>query len=189
MPIKFPGQRPNEVVQYLVRKHWIIDIKVGSFLLVFGLLPVALAVITPFFWDGQFTEFFFLTLLGVLVYTLILLLTSYIKWLNEELDMIVVTNERIIAHDQVDIFHREISETSISQVQDVKGTENGLLGHLFHFGKLEIQTAAMKIVFTIKNVESPYQNARHILDIRDKYLEAHNIGPNTVTTAPASTNI
>jgi len=99
------------------------------------------------------------------------MLITYIKWLNEELDIIIVTNERIVAHDQIDLFHRQVSETNIGQIQDVKGIERGMLGSIFHYGKLEMQTAARDIMFKIQHVRDPYNSARIILDIRDQYID------------------
>jgi hypothetical protein len=43
----------------------------------------------------------------------------YIEWLNNELDMYVVTNKRIIGIDQVSFLNRTISECSLADVQEV----------------------------------------------------------------------
>jgi hypothetical protein len=169
---KFPGQKPGESIQLLVRKHWIIDIKIAAIFAFLALVPSVVVVVGPIlFWDGSLNDSLLVTILGVLVYFLFMLLITYIKWLNEELDIIIVTNERIVAHDQIDLFHRQVSETNIGQVQDVKGIEKGVMGNLFHYGKLEMQTAARDIVFKIDHVREPYNSARVILDLRDKYVD------------------
>jgi hypothetical protein len=170
--LKFPGQKPGEEIQLLVRKHWIIDVKIAITFLVFGVLPFGASVMgIVYFYEGAVTDNLLMGVLAFLLYFLITLVAVYVKWLNEELDVIIITNERVIAHDQIDLFHREISETSISQVQDVIGIEKGILGHLFHFGQLRMQTAAHHIVFEIHNVGVPYVLSRQILDIRDKFID------------------
>lgn len=170
--LKFPGQKPSENIQLLIRKHWIIDVKIAATFIVFGVLPFAAAVLgTIFYYESGITDNFLLGALAVLIYMLFTFLVIYVKWLNEELDVIIITNERVLSHDQVDLFHRESSETSISQVQDVIGIEKGVLGHVFHYGTMKIQTAAHHIVFNIRNVAQPYHKARLILDIRDKYID------------------
>ena len=182
--LKFPGQKPGEEIQLLVRKHWIIYVKIAITFFLFGVLPFGLTMIgIVYAYEGSVTDNLLLAILAFLVYFLITLAAVYVKWLNEELDVIIITNERVIAHDQIDLFHREISETSISQVQDVVGIEKGVLGHIFHFGKLRMQTAAHHIVFEIHNVAVPYVVSRKILDIRDKYIDIEKFERPPVSTA------
>ncbi len=169
---RFPGQKPGEQIMVLVRKHWMIDVKVALIFLVLGIFPLALVIVAAiYFWDGTFNDMFLLITLGVWVYLLAIMAFTYMAWLNEELDIIIVTNERVVAHDQIDLFHRQISETNIAQIQDVKGVEKGVWGNMLHYGTIEIQTAARAIIFTIKHANRPYQKARDILDIRDKYMD------------------
>lgn len=169
---KFPGQKPGEQIQALVRKHWIIDVKVAAIFFVLGVIPFAISVVLAvLFWDGTFNDTFALTSLTLWAYMLAVTAFAYMSWLKEELDVIIVTNERIVSHDQIDLFHRQIAETNIAQVQDVKGVEEGVLGNIFHFGMLEIQTAAKDIIFVIRHVNTPYESAREILDIRDRYID------------------
>jgi hypothetical protein len=108
------------------------------------------------------------TLIFMLYLELIMLMT-YIRWLEDELDIIIVTNERIISIDQVSFLHRTISETELSQVQDVKHVSRGLLANVMGYGSLEVQTAAQKIVFEIKQVQKPYEMARCIMDLCNTY--------------------
>lgn len=179
---KFPGQKPGEQIRLLVRKHWIIDVRIFAIFFVLAVAPITIIIIIPFLLGNvEFNDAFLLSALGVLVYMLLMLLVTYVKWLNEELDLIIVTNERVVSHDQINLFHRQISETNISQVQDVKGVEHGLLGHLLDYGKLSIQTAAKDIVFCIDHIDKPYDCARVILDLRDKYIDKEKFEPHPDT--------
>lgn len=169
---QFPGQKAGEQISVLVRKHWISDVKIVAVFTVLGLLPLtAYIALLVAFWPEKIEYYHVMLLLVFVTYMLFAFLVTYIKWLNEELDVIIVTNERIIGHDQVDFFHKQISETDLAQVQDVKGIEKGVLGSIFHFGSLEIQTAGNKIVFNIHNVGHPYELARKILDVRDTHID------------------
>ena len=103
-----------------------------------------------------------------LCYLDILALIAFIRWLEEELDLIIVTNERVISIDQVTFMHRTISETELVQIQDVKHIAKGVLSNVFGFGSLQIQTAADKIAFVIHDVPAPYKMARKIMDVRDE---------------------
>lgn len=169
---RFPGQKEGETIQLLVRKHWIVDVEIASIFLVLGVPPIIAAGVSAFeFWNGTAEDTFLGLALALWIYLLIATAFTYMKWLNEELDIIIITNERVVSHDQVNLFHRQISETSISQVQDVKGVEKGVLGNVLHYGTLEIQTAAKDIVFRIGHVNKPYQSARLILDVREKHMD------------------
>lgn len=172
---RFPGQKENESIQLVIRKHWIIDVKIAVALLMMGVIPLALAITAEVFvWQAGFSDAFLVVALLFTLYFLGLLLFTYIKWLNEELDIIVVTDNRIISHEQIDLFHRQVSEANLSQIQDVTGIEKGFWQSILHYGNIEIQTSASDVFFVIKHVTNPYENARALLDMRDKVTLRHD---------------
>jgi len=167
----FPGQKPDEEIKFVVRKHWIIQVKIFLFFLVLASVPTLAYLGLQF--GFEFLELTqnskrWITLIYLLYMDLVLLLTL-IRWIEEELDIVIVTNERIISIDQVSFLHRTISETELSQVQDVKHVAKGVMANVLGFGSLEVQTAAQKIMFMIKNVEKPYEMARSIIDLCNVY--------------------
>lgn len=172
---RFPGQRPGENIQLVIRKHWIIDVKIAAILLVVGFIPLMLAVGAEIFaWNGGFNDVFIIVAIGFILYFLLILLVTYVKWLNEELDIIIATDNRIISHEQLDIFHRQVYEANLGQIQDVKGSQKGFLQSVLHYGNIEIQTSASDVFFIIKHVNHPYENARALLDLRDKITPHHD---------------
>ncbi len=169
MLLRFPGQRPDEKIEAVIHKHWIIDLQLMATAALLGLPPPVIAFTSGWvLWDRLPTGAFLLAAIALVIYLQILLLVIYVHWVNEELDLIIVTNERILSHEQIDLFHRQVCETPLEQVQDIKGTEKGLFGALFHYGVLEAQTAASDTFFRISHARNPHSAARLILDIRER---------------------
>ncbi len=168
--LRFPGQKSAEYIQLLIRKHWIIDLKIFSIFLIIGVMPLLIAAFFgELLWENTHGDVFWTYVLASLVYALFTCLFIYLRWLNEELDLVIITNERVVSHNQIDLFHRQISEALVEDIQDVKGTEKGILGHLFHYGAMEITTSSNQRLFAIQNIRDPYSNTRSLLDVRDKH--------------------
>ncbi len=178
--LKFPGQREEETVMFLVRKHWIILVKMSFVILILMLVPIAIFIsIMAAFWHGELGDLYMIIALVFNSYLLFMCFVIYEKLLNEELDLIIVTNERVIAHNQLDIFHREICETSLDQIQDVRGSEKGMFGSLLNYGHLEIQTASKEVNFSIQYAANPHEGAREIFIARDAYIARNKAKPAT----------
>jgi len=163
--------KDGEKVEIMIRKHWIMDLKVAIIVLLAYIIPAMIfAALIIIYWPNSIDKWGGLGSVIVIFYLLYAGLTLYIKWLNEELDILVVTNFRLINLEQVTFMERTVSETNLMQIQDVKGIEKGVIGNLLHYGDLQIQTAAEKVAFNIQCVPQPFKYARDILDLRDKAL-------------------
>lgn len=163
--------KEGETIKVIIRKHWIMDLRVLLITFIMYVLPAMIFMsLIIAYWPDFFNEGMAFVTLGVLIYLLYAELMLYIKWLNEELDILVVTNFRLINLEQVKFMERTVSETNLHQIQDVKGVEKGIFGNLLHYGDLQIQTASEKVAFCIKSVPHPFRHAREILDLRDKVL-------------------
>lgn len=111
-----------------------------------------------------------------LMYLNLMLLVGFIRWLEEDMDIILVTNERIISIEQLSFLSRTVSETELSQVQDVKHVAHGLLSNLLNFGDLVVQTAGEKNVFEIRDVAGGENYASQILHLCREYKHAGHAG-------------
>ncbi len=171
MKFCFPGQRKGEEVLLLLKKHWISDLKVISIFIIFGLIPIiAYLFFVIKYFPSNIANNQLMVLFIFSFYLLCVLLLTFIFWLNHELDIIIVTNLRVINHDQIGFLTRQVSEANLDQIQDIRGTERGLIETIFHFGKIEMRTAADVVIFSLHDAENPFENSRKVLDIRDKFI-------------------
>lgn len=176
---QFPGQKQGEVLHFIIRKHWIVYLRIALFFVLALLAPVVLY--QGLVWGGLHLEAEVRQwgLLLFLIHADIILLRTMIRWIEEEIDLVLVTGERLISIEQIAFLHRTITETELSEVQDVKGESMGLLAHIFGYGMLEVQTAGEKITFRIESVGNPDDFRRKILDLCHDYkmkLSGHQNG-------------
>jgi hypothetical protein len=165
---------PGERIIVGLRKHWFIFAMETAGLFVAGAIPlilspwadVVLSPLFPTFSSSQMANvilFFLAGWLLLLLFVFFVLLTTYY------LDIIVITNERIIDIEQISLFSRDIAVTSLHNVEDVKVEVLGIFATFFDFGNLSIQTAAETREFLVKGVRHP-EYARNI--IMQAYEEA-----------------
>ena len=95
----------------------------------------------------------------------------YVGWLNHELDLFVVTNNRIIGIEQISFLNRTVSETILGQLQEVNSHTKGFFANILNFGSLDIQTAGNKTTLTMGIVPDVITQARKINNIADKYKD------------------
>jgi len=169
----FKGKKDGEELVCVIRKHWIMDVKIAGYFLAFGLLPVVIFLGFVFgFWPNFFNNARTFITLIFLIYFSFVMIWVYISWLNEELDVMLVTNFRVINLDQVKFLDRSIAATPLGMVQDVYSSKSGFFQNHFDFGTLRIQTASERNVISILDVIDPEGNAAKILRMRDKVINA-----------------
>ena len=160
---QFPGQRNDEHVIALLRRHWLIF---------FGLNVLPIVVFIFFYyalgWQVPAEGFWFV--LGVLLaslYYMIAWLGFYHSFVDYHLDIWVLTDQRIINIEQRGLFDRIISELNITKVQDVTSETHGHLQTLLDYGNVYIQTAAEQQRFAFLQVPHPEEVARLVVRAND----------------------
>lgn len=76
-------------------------------------------------------------------------------WTTYYMDIWVVTNRRIIDIDYQRLFDRNIAILQLDRVQDVTTHVQGILGTLFKYGKVVVQTAGSDKEFVIDQIANP----------------------------------
>ena len=127
----------EEEMLLLVRKHWITNFKwvlvvIGLILAgqlipwfpFFNSLPAAFQLMTTVFW--------YLIAVGVAM-------EGFFSW---DFDVFVVTDERVIDIDFVNLIYKNITAAKIDKIEDVTYNVSGAVNSLLNFGTLLVQTAA-----------------------------------------------
>lgn len=153
-----------ETVQMVVRRHWIVFAVIG---IIFSLWVIFSLWLYALFWWGLTIHFI------NICFWLIFSLCLYVGWLNHELDLFVITNNRIIGIEQISFLNRTVSETILLQVQEVNSHTQGFFANVFNYGSLDIQTAGNKTTLTMWIVPDVINQARKINNIGDDYKDRY----------------
>ena len=177
--LQLKNMRPWETVSMVIRRHWIIYAMLWLYLLLWILITFSLYMII---WTSGFTNML------VIIFWLFFSLFLYIEWLNHELDLYIVTNNRIIWVEQKSFLDRTVSECNLWQVQEVNSSTKWFFANILNYWDIYIQTAG-SATSTLKMSFAPdaLQWARKILNIVDDYRDKqhHKVHKETVDGATA----
>lgn len=142
--LDFDGQRPDEELLFVFRRH-IIAMRKGFYML---LIPFAISAIPPLIWQDNLM-LFLLPLIGLGV-GLLLFSYHFIMWY---FTVYIVTDQRLRQVTQKGFFGKDVVELRLSKIQNISYNIPGFTGEIFHFGTIVIQTFVGDLV--IHKVENP----------------------------------
>lgn len=162
----FDGKKDDETVALFLHRHWftifnkVFAICIATLLpfivlLVFGQVIIEYKLIPLF-------TFMWATYILLLWYVLFYIITMY------TLDYWVVTNERIVDSIQCGFFNRQVSELSLSSIQDISTSLEGFLPTTMNYGSVKIQTAARENHFYFDEVPNPQKVKDTIMELVDQ---------------------
>ncbi len=179
--IYFPGKEPEEKIIMALRRHPVVMVHKLLLIFIVGVVPAVVALglrqYTPWLDDAS-SLLYLVLVLGAGLFYLYWLLFLFESWVNYYLDVWVITDERIIAMEQVSLFHREVAELRLNTIQDVSSNTRGLLASFFRYGDILVQTASAEKRFQFKQVPRPEIVARSILELREHYAGDDRLSPN-----------
>lgn len=176
----FPGQREGEEVLAVIHKHVIVYIKLTIAFVAIVIVPIILFL---FFWFRAYPlqEFYQRGVIAGIflsLYFLYGLLFLTIAWINEQFDVFIVTNHRLVDVTQITFLKRSVTSTPLEQIQDTTGAVHGLIPTILRYGDLTVQTAAGDASdFFIDRIPDPNGVAQRILDWAHKTREGKRIIP------------
>ena len=156
MASSFEGQREDEEVVYVFRRHILTSIK-GLFFLVF----MAVVGMTPMLiWPEKQNMIF--VWMGFVVVGLLGLGYSYLLWYYS---FYVITNQRLRQTRQKGLFKKTVVDLDLENIQSASFGVPGMFGAMFNYGTILIQTSAGDLVLSMvshpETVYNEMENARH----------------------------
>jgi uncharacterized membrane protein YdbT with pleckstrin-like domain len=171
----FIHQKSYEKIVFRLHRHPIVTFPACLSFILFLILPVFL------YWFGLqnfptiFENQMLLAALTILLstYCLAIGLFYYTYFVNYYLDILVITNDRLLHIEQEGVFSRNISEVDLYKIQDVTSTVNGFFPSLLNYGSLLIQTAGAVEKFQIDDIPNPEDLRQQILDLAEGDRKFH----------------
>jgi len=169
----FPGQRSDEKLILLVRRHWTKLLKDFIKFIFLLLIPIAIIIVVFLVLGLTFESEIIYTIIvfAVSLYLLFIMLFFLNDFVDHQLDLWIVTDQRIINMEQEGLFNRVISSQSIERVQDVTSEVKGKVATFLDYGNVYIQTAGEEQRFVFEEVPHPAQIVKIIQDVHDRVEE------------------
>lgn len=137
----------GETILMEVRKHWIVVLVHTFFFLAVAFIPLAVVPIAMQYLFPNLAADVGSTVLGSMylfvtaAWLLFVWVMFFVAWTNYYLDVLVITNKRIIDVEQFVLFSRDEVTIPLNSIEDIKIEVLGFLATLLKFGNLQIQTA------------------------------------------------
>lgn len=147
----FASQHTNEKILMVLRQHPIVNVRWMLIALVMILVPFTVLPLVPIFAviPGQYQFFGFI---GWYLLTLAFSIENFLHWY---FNLYIITDERIVDIDFFSLIYRSISSAKVENIEDTTATTKGVLGAIFNYGDVTIQTAAEKREFEFASVPQP----------------------------------
>lgn len=168
---------PNETIILSGRRHWfILALRLLPLipfifvpLVIFGILgTVPLQIDSLVEMSGNGASFAVFILFSWFLFVWI---GGFIIWTDYFLDVLIVTNKRIINIEQKGLFSRETASLRLDKIQDITIDINGILATFLLFGNIRIQTAGEQEEFMIRYIKNPESLKSAILKEHNRVVE------------------
>lgn len=159
--VHFINRDPQEKVLLLLRKHPITNVHwvLISFLMIIS-FPFA-EIVTPIQYLPDSYQLVMQLVWYLFVFAIIL--EGFLGWF---FNVNLVTDERIIEVDFVNLIYREITDADIDDIQDVTVQIGGAIRTFFNYGDLIIQTASEVPRIVFESIPKPDDAAKVLRELR-----------------------
>ena len=166
---EFIHQKSYEHVELVIRHDWITFVPALFFTVLLLIVPVVVHLLLNSLFPEIFADssIFALAVLMASIYYLSVALFFYSYFVTFYLDMVIITNDRLMEISQSNLFNRSISEMDIFRVQDATSEVKGFFASVFNYGDLLIQDASAVTKFKFNHVHDPDNLRQKILELAE----------------------
>jgi len=161
----------NEKIILKKRRHWFVMFAEAiSLLLAAFLPPIALWISSdfiPIFSDILQQYQLFIVFITAAWWQL-MWIVLFTAWTNYYLDILLITNKRVVDIEQHGLFARDLVELRLENIQDIKVEVMGLLPSLLKMGDLHIQSAGQAKEIILKNIPEPHSIKNLLSKLHDE---------------------
>lgn len=162
---RFEGQDDDEKILLLVRAHLVTNLSWILWTIFLTLLPFFIPKIMFLTGFNELVNLpdnfrFAFSLINYLL-VLIVVFEGFLHWY---FNVYLVTSKRIIDISFESLLRKNIDMAPIENIEETDSTTAGLLGTIFNFGDVAIQTAGAKVAIDMRKIPNPSEVADFILD-------------------------
>lgn len=165
---RFEGQDPDEKILLLLRAHSITNLSwVFSAILIFA-VPFVLPKMTPligFSLSAVPMNFLIIFLIVNYLLVLVIVFEGFLGWY---FNATVITNEKIVDMDFEHLLYKGVDLAPLPKIEETDSVIAGIMGTIFNFGNVKVQTAGATVAIEMKNIPRPATVADMILDLIGK---------------------
>lgn len=165
----FPNQNPDENVLHIYRRHWVFYVPSFIFALASALILFAVFYIVLKYVAGQ-TLGLQIATVGISVGLLLVIALMFYSFVDNYLDIFVITDERLIDIKQHGLFNHATNEIHMLDIENVTANTSGILGAYFKCGDLIVKTAEEGENILVTGIPDVARVARSITDLHATYL-------------------
>lgn len=168
---RFEGQDPDEKILLLLRAHPITNISWIVLALILFLLPFGLPIISKLLlsigFDLSLVPERILTSFIIIDYLLVLV-TVFEGFLYWYFNVCLVTNQKVVDFDFESVLYKGVDLAPLAKIEEADSSVAGIIGTIFNFGSVSVQTAGENVAIKMKNVPQPDHVADLIVDLSRK---------------------
>lgn len=166
--LRFEGEEKQEETLFFLRAHVITNLGWILIVIVFATVPILVSFI-PFeklVGLDISSQTIFLVLL---LWYLVLAGFAFQQFLHWHFNIYILTSKRIVDIDFFNLFYRDVSQTTLNNVEDITYSKGGVFQNFFDYGDLTLQTAGTAPNFDFHHIPDPEGSQQKIINLVTKY--------------------
>ncbi|MDO8570221.1 MAG: hypothetical protein Q7R97_01390 [Candidatus Daviesbacteria bacterium] len=169
--IRLVHQEEDEHIELFLRQHWITNISWLATAFLGILLPILLISLKSFIQSVvSFSIPIDLYLAGIILWYMFILAYIIESFLHWYFNIYIVTNRHLVDINFWNLLYRDITEVRIADVESARTHIRGVLGPLFNYGDVVIETAAERQNIQFFKVPNPDIVAERVQDLQENTI-------------------